>query len=112
MGIGQWLEVAYQPDACHSSGTSFADRYGCPDADADAWSDPGETGRQLMVRMPSRLNRHNGATVISMAMETTKQRARISSMISQIIRHNSEIRILMVGVTIKPTGLHKSTISR
>ena len=42
-GIGQWLEVAYQPDACpFILGPSFADRYGCPDADGDAWSDPGE----------------------------------------------------------------------
>ena len=42
-GIGQWLEVANQPDACpFILGTSFADRYGCTDTDADAWSDPGE----------------------------------------------------------------------
>ena len=42
-GIGQWLETAHQPDACpFILGVSFADRYGCPDADGDAWSDPGE----------------------------------------------------------------------
>ena len=42
-GIGQWIDVAYQPDACpFILGYSFADRYGCPDADNDAWSDPGE----------------------------------------------------------------------
>ena len=42
-GIGQWLETAHQPDACpFILGISFADRYGCPDTDGDAWSDPGE----------------------------------------------------------------------
>jgi hypothetical protein len=42
-GIGEWLLSAEQPDACpFIVGLSFADRYGCPDADGDAWSDPSE----------------------------------------------------------------------
>ena len=42
-GIGEWLLSAEQPDACpFIVGLSYADRYGCPDTDGDAWSDPGE----------------------------------------------------------------------
>ncbi|MDA7740987.1 WD40 repeat domain-containing protein, partial [Euryarchaeota archaeon] len=34
---------AYQPDACVSvAGTSTQDRFGCPDADGDGWSDEGD----------------------------------------------------------------------
>lgn len=40
-GYGDLLNGA-RPDACPSTaGTSHEDRYGCPDADADGWSDPG-----------------------------------------------------------------------
>ena len=42
-GIGQWLEVASMPDACpFITGTSSADRYGCPDTDGDSYSDGDE----------------------------------------------------------------------
>ena len=42
-GIGEWLLSVEQPDACpFIVGLSFADRYGCPDTDGDAWSDPSE----------------------------------------------------------------------
>ena len=40
-GIGEWYENASAPDACPTTiGPSTADRYGCPDKDADGWSDP------------------------------------------------------------------------
>jgi len=42
-GIGQWFEDAFQPDACPAiAGDSTFDRYGCPDADGDGWSDEGD----------------------------------------------------------------------
>ncbi|HII11117.1 MAG TPA: hypothetical protein HA356_03480, partial [Candidatus Poseidoniaceae archaeon] len=35
---------AYQPDSCAATyGTSNQDRFGCPDADGDGWSDEGDT---------------------------------------------------------------------
>jgi WD40 repeat protein len=42
-GFGDNPAPAYQPDACVSvSGTSTQDRFGCPDADGDGWSDEGD----------------------------------------------------------------------
>jgi hypothetical protein len=39
-GYGDNPAPAYQPDACpNTSGTSTEDRFGCPDADGDGWSD-------------------------------------------------------------------------
>ena len=39
--IGQWYSNATQPDACpFITGHSVEDRFGCPDADSDGWSDP------------------------------------------------------------------------
>ena len=39
--IGQWYSNATQPDACpFITGYSVEDRFGCPDADNDGWSDP------------------------------------------------------------------------
>ena len=47
-GIGEWLLSVEQPDACpFIVGLSFADRYGCPDTDGDAWSDQAKIGRQV-----------------------------------------------------------------
>ena len=37
--IGQWVENAWQPDACPTTeGYSFEDQFGCPDLDSDGWS--------------------------------------------------------------------------
>jgi hypothetical protein len=42
-GYGDNPAPANQPDACISvAGTSTEDRYGCPDADGDGWSDAGD----------------------------------------------------------------------
>ena len=41
--IGQYVGNASQPDACpFVTGTSFADRFGCPDSDGDTFSDGDE----------------------------------------------------------------------
>ena len=42
-GYGDNPAPANEPDACPSTpGTSTEDRYGCPDADGDGWSDEGD----------------------------------------------------------------------
>ena len=42
-GYGDNPAPAYQPDACLTAfGTSTQDRFGCPDADGDGWSDEGD----------------------------------------------------------------------
>ena len=42
-GFGDNPAPAFQPDACITvAGTSTQDRFGCPDADADGWSDDGD----------------------------------------------------------------------
>ena len=39
--IGEWYENATTPDACpFETGYSNQDRFGCPDEDADGWSNP------------------------------------------------------------------------
>ena len=43
-GYGDNPAPAFQPDACLTvAGTSTEDRFGCPDADSDGWSDEGDT---------------------------------------------------------------------
>jgi len=43
-GYGDNPAPAFQPDACLTvAGTSTEDRFGCPDADGDGWSDEGDT---------------------------------------------------------------------
>tara|TARA_B110000444_G_scaffold41444_1_gene37428 strand:- start:19196 stop:22624 length:3429 start_codon:yes stop_codon:yes gene_type:complete len=42
-GFGDNPAPAFQPDACITvAGTSTQDRFGCPDADGDGWSDDGD----------------------------------------------------------------------
>ena len=42
-GYGDNPAPANEPDACPTTpGTSTEDRYGCPDADGDGWSDEGD----------------------------------------------------------------------
>ena len=42
-GIGQWLEMATEPDACpFITGSSSSDRFGCTDTDGDSYSDGDE----------------------------------------------------------------------
>ena len=39
--IGVWYSNATEPDACpFITGYSVEDRFGCPDADSDGWSNP------------------------------------------------------------------------
>ena len=101
-GIGLWLETAHQ--CLFILGVSFADRYGCPDADGDAWSDPGENwtaadGADAFPFEPTQWrdrdfdgygdNQSEGAKLIDDFPDNPTQ---------------FEILTLMVGVITKPMG--------
>ena len=73
--IGQWYSNATQPDACpFITGYSVEDRFGCPDADNDGWSDPdlNWTSREGADAFLKTLL--SGQTATTMAGEITKVR--------------------------------------